>query len=145
MGLFNLNAPLIADLNLVLQISILMLLIAGVVIARLRRKFNRHGVLMGIALALNTMSIVIVMLPSILSFSGLFANLSTPAVIVVTHAVLGVLVEVLGILLVANWIAQRVNIKSCVGRRNLMRVTLLLWFLELVVGIYVYVMLYVSI
>ena len=145
MGLFNVNAPLTADLDLVLQISILILLLAGIAIAKLKRKFNRHGALMGIALALNTISIIVVMLPSFLSFSGLFANLSTPAAVVITHAILGVLVEVLGIWLVVNWIGRRGNIKSCVGKKNLMRVTLLLWFLELIIGIYVYVMLYVPI
>jgi len=139
------NAPLYADLNLVFQISILILLIAGISIARLKHKFNRHGALMGIAIILNTISIIIVMLPSFLSFSGLFADLSTPAAIVITHAILGVLVEVLGIWLVANWIFRRKNIRGCVGKKNLMRATLLLWSIELFVGIYVYIMLYVPI
>ncbi|UCH31333.1 MAG: DUF420 domain-containing protein [Candidatus Bathyarchaeota archaeon] len=145
MGLFNVNASLYADLNLVFQISILILLFVGILIARRKRKFKRHGALMGIALTLNTISIVIVMLPSFLSFSGLFADLSTPAAIVITHAVLGVLVEVLGVWLVANWLVRSDNIKGCVGKRNLMRATLLLWSIELFVGIYVYIMLYVPI
>ena len=145
LGLFNIDASIFADLNLIFQISILALLVAGIFLVRRKRKFKIHGSLIGIAVILNTASIVTVMLPSFLSFSGLFVDLSTSAVIVITHAVLGVLVEVLGIWLVANWIFQRANIKGCVGKKNLMRATLLLWSIVLFVGIYVYVMLYVPI
>jgi hypothetical protein len=137
------NAPLNADLNLILQIIILALLIAGFSIARLKRKFRGHGAFMGIVLTLNTISIAIIMLPSFLSFSGLFVNLSTPAAIVITHAILGLLVEVAGFWLLANWLFRSGNIKGCFGKKNLMIGALFLWFIELFTGIYIYVMLYV--
>ncbi len=100
---------------------------------------------MGIAMTLNSISILLVMLPSFLSFRGLFAALSTPAAIVITHAIVGVLTETLGIWLVANWMLRSRKTKRCAGKKNLMRATLLLWAFELFIGIYVYIMLYVPI
>lgn len=144
MGLFNANAPLTSDLNLLLQIFIFILLVGGVIIAKFRRGFTRHGTVMGIAVVLNTISIVVVMIPSVLSFRGLFsAPFSDAALIVVSHAVIGTLVEILGIWLVVVWVIN--EIKACAKKKNTMRATVLLWLIELFMGIYVYIMLYLPI
>ncbi len=143
-GLFNANAPLLSDLNLLFQIAILIFLIAGLLIVKLRRRFMKHGALMGLATALNTISIVVVMMPSLLSFRDLSSMPFTgPALVVVVHTILGSLVEILGIWLVGAWAFRRQEIKACAKRRNIMRATIFLWVLALFLGIYVYIMLYV--
>ncbi|UCB60827.1 MAG: hypothetical protein JSW72_01830 [Candidatus Bathyarchaeota archaeon] len=144
MGLFNANAPLASDLNLLLQVFIFILLVGGVVIAKFRRGFNRHGTVMGIAVFLNTISMAIVMIPSLLGFRGLFsAPFSDAALIVFSHSIMGTVVEILGIWLVGVWLINK--IRACAKRKNVMRITVILWLIELLVGIYIYIMLYLPI
>jgi len=146
MGLFNPNASFTADLNLLFQIAIFIFLVAGVSIAKFRRKFIQHGTTMAIALVLNTISIAVVMIPSLQGFRGLLSMPFTrPAFIIVVHAAAGVLVEIFGVWLVGTWAFQRNDIKACARKRSIMRATVFLWLVELLLGIYVYIMLYVPI
>jgi len=146
MGLFNPNAPLTADLNLLFQIAIFVFLAAGVSIAKFRRRFIQHGTIMAIALVLNTISIAVVMIPSLQGFRGVLSMPFTrPAFIVVVHAAAGALVEILGVWLVGTWAFRHRNIKACTKKRSIMRVTVFLWLVELLLGIYVYIMLYLPI
>ncbi len=146
MGLFNTNAPLLSDLNLLFQIAIFVFLVVGFLVVKLRRGFMKHGALMGIALVLNTVSIGVVMMPSLLSFRGLFSMPFTrPAWLVIVHAITGSLVEILGVWLVGRWTVRRHEIKACAKKRNIMRATIFLWLVELFLGIYVYIMLYLPI
>jgi len=146
LGVFNPNASFIADLNLLFQIAIFIFLIGGVSIVKLRRGFAKHGVVMGLALLLNTISIAVVMIPSSLSFRGLFsAPFTRPTLAIVSHIVMGSLTEILGIWLVAVWAFRRHEIKACARRKNVMRGTILLWMVELFLGVYVYIMLYLPI
>lgn len=142
-GLFNANAPLLSDLNLLFQIAIFIFLVVGLLVVKLRPGFMKHGVLMGIALVFNTVSIGVVMVPSFLSFRALFSMLFTrTALIVIGHTVIGGLAEILGIWLVGTWIFAHQEIKTCVKKKNTMRITILLWLVELFLGMYVYTMLY---
>ncbi len=143
MGLFNANAPLLSDLNLQFQIAILAFLVVGLLIVKLKRGLMRHGALMGIALAFNTVSIVAVMTPSLLGFSDLSSMPFTHlALAVIVHAITGSLVEILGIWLVVTWAFHHHETKACAKRKNIMRATIFLWLLELLLGIYIYVLLY---
>lgn len=72
MRLFNANAPLTADLNLLFKIAIFVFLVGGVSIAKLRCDITKHGVMMGIAVILNTVSIAFVMIPSSLRLWGVW-------------------------------------------------------------------------
>jgi uncharacterized membrane protein YozB (DUF420 family) len=143
MGLFNANAPLLSDVSLVFQIIVVFFLVLGFLIARVRRRFARHGIVMAAALVLHTISIILVMIPSLLRMGGLFQNLLNHlALIFVLHASLGVLVEGLGICFVAVWIHGGMSAKSCFGRRRLMQATIALWFGSLVIGICGYILFY---
>ncbi len=143
-GLFNPNATVQADVNLVFQIVIFLVLAVGLLMAKARRSFQKHGLILGVAVGLHTVSILIVMVPSLVASRGLFADLSTGlALVVLSHAVLGSLVEILGIYLVGTWAANRKNIQACYKRKTAMRATVLLWLVELITGIYAYVLLYV--
>jgi len=101
---------------------------------------------MAIALVLNTISIAVVMIPSLQGFRGVLSMpFTTPAFVVVVHAAAGALVEILGVWLVGTWAFQHRDIKACAKKRSIMRATVFLWLVELLLGIYVYIMLYVPI
>lgn len=142
-GLFNPNATVQADVNLLFQIAIFLVLAVGLLIAKAKHGFQKHGSIMGIALGLHTISILVVMVPSMLASRGLFEDLSASlALVVLSHAILGSLVEIFGIYLVGLWAVNRTNVQACSKRKRTMQATLLLWLIELMIGIYAYVLLY---
>lgn len=144
-GLFNPNATVQADVNLVFQIVIFLVLAFGLLMAKARRSFQKHGLILGVAVVLHTVSILVVMVPSLVASRGLLADLSAGlALVVLSHAVLGSLVGILGIYLVGTWAANRKNVQACFKRKTAMRATVLLWLVELITGIYAYVLLYIS-
>ncbi len=146
MGFFNQNAPFTADLNLLFQIAIFIFLVVGVSIAKFRRRFIQHGAVMGIALILNTVSISVIMIPSSLSFRGLFsAPFGFPAWVIGLHIVMGSLAEILGAWLVIIWVFRSHETKACAKRKKVMRGTIILWMVDLFLGVYVYAMLYLPI
>lgn len=148
-GIFNANAPFLSDLSLILQ-AIIFSVIALAVYARLKHNYVKHATLMGVGIVLHTVSIFVIMVPSLLSManpssSHLFVNLLTGfALLIVIHASVGSLVEIMGIWLVATWLPNRAGVEKCFRRKNVMRVTIALWLLELILGIYIYMMLYLA-
>jgi uncharacterized membrane protein YozB (DUF420 family) len=105
----------------------------------------KHGIIMGLAVALHTISIFVAMVPSLTASAGLFANLLDQlALVILPHAVLGSLVEILGICLLSIWILNRRDPKACFKNRKAMRTTITLWVVELILGIYLYILLYPS-
>jgi len=141
-GIFNPSAPFLSDLNLIFQLAIaifLMLAMFGIV----KRKYAIHGAIMGCCIVLNTISIFAIMVPSLLKLDGLINGLSTRlSLLIVTHAIVGSVVEILGILLVAAWVYNRASVDNCFKRKHLMEATIILWILELIVGLLLYMTLY---
>ena len=107
--------------------------------AKLRHSHVKHAVMMGSAIVLHTIAIFTIMIPSLLSMGGLFPRF---AWIIVTHSTIGSLVEIMGVWLVASWFSNRANVEKCFKRKNVMRVTIVLWLAELILGIFFYMMLY---
>lgn len=66
LGLFNVYAPFLADLNLLLQVVILLVLLASLRF-KSKRSYLIHGISMGLAVVLHTVSIFSVMVPSLLA------------------------------------------------------------------------------
>jgi uncharacterized membrane protein YozB (DUF420 family) len=133
-------------LNLILQVVILAILGLAIV-ARLKHSFVKHALTMGSAIVLHTFAIFAIMIPSLLSMesspAGLLKDLLTRlALITVTHAIVGSIVEIIGVLLVALWLFNRSKVDKCFKRKNIMRVTMALWLTELVLGFFVYMILY---
>jgi hypothetical protein len=58
-------------------------------------------------------------------------------VIIFVQAFTGIASTILGIWLVASWRLQ-VNMKTCFAKKNVMRVTILLWLITLIIGIVLY-------
>jgi uncharacterized membrane protein YozB (DUF420 family) len=144
MYIFNPGAPPLSDLSLILQVIIVAFL-ALAVYFRLRHSYPKHAVMMGAAIGLHTAAILVIMVPSLLSMDGSLADLSTRlSLITLMHAMVGSVVEIMGIWLVAAWLTDTARVEKCVRRRNVMRVTIALWLVELVLGIYIYMMLYLG-
>lgn len=143
MGLFNPNAFFLSDVNLLLQLAILVALILAFFF-KSRQRYLRHGATMGIAVTLHTVLIFAIMVPSFASLVGSFGNLLAPsALMILTHGVLGSLVELLGLYLVLAWALHRWNVKVCHGNKRFMKPTIILWLIEIALGTYVYILLYV--
>lgn len=143
MGLFNPKAFFLSDVNLLLQLVILVVLILAVFF-KSRQSYLRHGATMGIAVTLHTVLIFSIMVPSFASLVGSFGNLFwSSALVILLHAVLGSLVELLGLYLVVAWALNRWNVKVCFGNKRFMKPTIILWLIEIALGMYVYVLLYV--
>jgi len=142
-GLFNPNATVQADANLVFQIVIFLVLSVGFLMAKAKRSFQNHGLIMGVAVGLHTISILAVMVPSLVASRGLFADLyASLSLAMLSHAILGSLVEILGVYLVGAWAINRKNVQACFKRKTVMRATVLLWLVELIGGVYTYILLY---
>lgn len=143
MGLFNPNAVFLSDVDLLVQLAILVVLVLGFSFKR-RGVYLKHGETMGIAVALHTFTIFAIMMPSLLALTDSFENLLAELVIF-SHAVLGSLVELLGLYLVVAWVSHHQEVKVCLGNKKFMKPTMILWLLELALGIIVYILLYVPI
>lgn len=130
-------------MNLLLQLAILVVLILAVFF-KSRKSYLRHGATMAIAVTLHTILIFAVMVPSFASLMGSVGNLlATSTLVILSHAVLGSLVELLGLYLVLAWALNRWNVKVCFGNKRFMKPTIILWLIEIALGTYVYILLYV--
>lgn len=129
-------------MNLILQ-AIILIVLGLAIYARLKHSYVKHAMLMGSGIVLHTVTIVAIMVPSLLSMDVLLRNLLTGfALLTIVHATVGSLVELMGIWLVATWLSNTASVEKCFKRKNVMRVTIALWLTELILGIYVYMMLY---
>jgi|GEM_PF-3553550 len=142
-GISGTPPPLLSNLNLILQIIILGLLGLAVYF-RFKNSLVRHGFMMGAAIGLHTAAIFGIMVPSMLGLDGLLGNFMTNfALITLTHAALGTLVEIMGVWLIVAWLHDSSRaVGKCSGRKNIMRITIILWLAELALGLLVYTMLY---
>jgi uncharacterized membrane protein YozB (DUF420 family) len=142
-GIFGTSAVLITDLNLLIQIvSFLILLIS--IFYKFQGKFKIHGSLMGLAVLLHFITFVVSMGPSF--FDGIeFLTTSTDLIGVQSiwiHAIAGSIALILGIFLVIAWIFNTSNVASCVKRKRIMDITVVLWAISLIFGIVAYVSFY---
>ncbi|MBM4430444.1 MAG: hypothetical protein FJ026_08885 [Chloroflexi bacterium] len=146
-GLLGTRATLVADLNLILQIVILIVLAISVFQGR-RRGMDRGRILVTVAVAINAVLIIAVMNPSF--FRILPFALHHPAArgprLVFPHVVLGTLAELTGVYLVLSPnrdSAQTPHLQpTSLTTRTAFRVMLVLWAAALVIGLLVYSVLY---
>jgi len=137
-GVFGTRASVLSDVNLVLHIVLLAILLVGF---RLGKKktggdIRTHGRLMTILVALNGLSILLVMGPSL--FLNLGAAVEEAFVIgfplTLFHHSIGLIAEIFGLVLVFRKFGKV---------RTWMRVTFTCWLGALLLGIGFYVMYYV--
>jgi len=96
------------------------------------------------AVLLNLTSFALVMLPSWTSLAIIRTQpLHYFSLAAIGHAVLGALGIILGLWIVLSWHLQS-STQSCVGKRKIMRLTVVLWAAALIIGIVLYKFLYVG-
>jgi len=134
---------LLSQANLVLEIIILIVLFAAFALKR-KGKFLEHGRTMLAGVVLNILSFAIVMGPAFLSLgqNGLFDHPGRLYLVTLVHAGLGGTALVLGVFLVASWHLQA-STQNCMRRKKIMRLTFMLWILALILGILLYMILYI--
>ncbi len=128
-------------LNLFAQFGILAALLIGVIYVK-RLRYGLHGYLTFVAVALNVLSVALVMLPSGARILGR-ASLSTFTVIVGIHSVLGLLALAVGIYIVLVWRFRRPG-GSCFRLRSSMGPLAMVWVVTMTLGVLMYLILYVG-
>jgi uncharacterized membrane protein YozB (DUF420 family) len=124
-----------STMNLLLQVVILGVLLYGVIMVK-KGRINSHGMVIFSAFILNTISILVVMLPSAIRIIGGAAQ-SIFSLIVVIHIILGFLVEGLGAYIITRWRFHPPGI-TCFSMKGLMRILTSLWVLSVILGIIVF-------
>ena len=142
MGFLGTTASNFADANLILQIVLVALLIWGRTHAK-GGKYRNHGSFMAVAVALNIISFLLVMGPSMSLGWGIVVSQPTnPGVIIsVIHAIGGGFALLSGIYFVISWRFAD-TFTRCMGRRTWMIATIGLWLLSTLTGIAFYVYYY---
>lgn len=130
--------------NLVLQIIIFTTVLISFVFVK-KRRFWVHGVMMLIAVVLNAFSFLWVMEPSLLSLEQFITShpVNRTSLVTMAHGVLGAMVEILSVWFVVSW-GLRKSTASCVRKRRMMLVTLILWAITFCLGVLLYVLLYTT-
>ena len=130
-------APFLSSLNMILQIAILILLLMGYLEARRKRNFLKHGYYLTFAMIINTLSFLLIMGPSLIEYRIWAQPLNLLNIIVIIHAVVGLVVIVQGIWIFWGWRLQS-NVKGCIYKRKQMKTTLYLWILAFITGSILY-------
>lgn len=95
-----------------------------------------------VGVVLNLISFLIVMGPSLVSLEIVKTQpLHQYSLVAIAHATTGAIALVLGIFIVASWHMQS-SVRNCVKMKSLMRVTVVLWTVALLLGIWFYTILY---
>jgi len=138
-GVFGTRASILSDLNLMLHILLLVILLVGFRLGKKKTEggLKMHDRLMTVLVALNGLSILLVMGPSL--FLNFGAAVDEAFVIgfplTLLHHSIGLIAELIGLVLVFRKFGKV---------RTWMRITFTLWFVALLFGIGFYVMYYVA-
>jgi uncharacterized membrane protein YozB (DUF420 family) len=125
-------------LNLLVQLIITGVLLAAIMYAK-KREFKLHGLIIATAVALNTLSILLVMVPSVIRiFSG--ASLNNFTLTVGAHVFLGTVAQLAGIYIVWSWRLREPG-GTCFRLVGRMKSLSGLWTLMVVLGVLIYYML----
>lgn len=127
-----------ALLHLIVQFLIIITVSLGVYLFRKKRILN-HCKIMPVALAVQVVTVIAVMLPSMSRYTGsIIPNLLFNIELWVHHLV-GLVVILLGGYI---YLGFRQKIKFPVNRTKLMKLTYLLWVLTFIIGLHLYLMLW---
>lgn len=134
---------LIASLTLIVQIVTLSIVISGYIMKR-RKRFIEHGTLMLVAVAMQSVSFLLVMGPAFLLIvgNGFVQRPILLSTVTIVHAILGGTALATGIWITLSWHLQT-SITNCIRKRNIMRYLIITWILALILGITLYVLTYV--
>jgi len=117
-GIFSSNTVFITDVNLVIQTVTFILILLGFRY-KIRKKFQNHGYIMGIAVFLHLVFFIIAMWPS---FSGGFEFFTTSIFLIGVqamwiHAVAGTISIIIGLFIVLKWLLPISDIARCFKKK----------------------------
>jgi uncharacterized membrane protein YozB (DUF420 family) len=137
LGFLGNSAPIPADLNLIAQIIVLALLLAGASLAKVS-EFKLHGRLMLSAIAFQFVAVFVWMLPSLIINIGALGSGGAGTAITLAHVYFGAYALCLAIAAARHW-------KLEMELKWTMRLIFSAWFLVAVLGILFYVHYYLGI
>jgi uncharacterized membrane protein YozB (DUF420 family) len=124
----------------VLQLVILAALGGGALIVK-RKRYAEHGYVMAACVALNTVSIIIVMFPVARGILG-SSHLTQLTGLTALHIVAGVAIQAAAVYLVAVWRFRKPG-ATCFRYKRWMRALAAAWTIEVALGVLIYALLYV--
>ena len=126
---------LLSIIDLVIQVVILSVLLVDYFYLQ-KKNIKTHGIVMGIAFILNTILIVVIMVPPFLEEVAEIAehSLDFTGGLLWGHHVLGLVAEILAGFLVLKWAAHSFDSSSCKGKK-LMKATFGTWILSIILGL----------
>ena len=134
----------IGNISLILQIVILFLLILGLPFAKgfaTKKNLTTHGYLTILALVLHTILIAIVMIPSLREGLAEIGELSLfDSFTVWSHAILGTLAEVAGIIIIGFWFSKPLKNLSCYKVKKLMLPLFIIWIIAIINGTLIHIL-----
>jgi uncharacterized membrane protein YozB (DUF420 family) len=135
--------PVVAQVNLGIQLVILAVLFASLIMKN-RRNYFLHGGTMTAAALLNAFSFILVMGPSLFGLEQLVVSQPqhVASLVTIIHASFGTIAEILAIWLVVSW-RLRSSVKYCAMKRKTMKIVLILWLVALFSGILLHFLLYI--
>jgi hypothetical protein len=144
MGFLGTSASTVADINLVAQLVIVVLLATGWVYGRDKKKIKLHGQLMVVAVLVNGVAIALVMVPSlILNLGSIESNPLGPGPLVsVVHAIVGTVAWIYAAYLSWVWGLKPATVE-CFKRKKWMKPVLYAWLAAAILGVGFYVYYYV--
>lgn len=134
-----------ATASFIVQVLALALLFVAYAL-KAKKNYRGHGIAMMIAVVLHLLTIFAVMVPSLIfSFSlpGTINYTDVIVIIVLTHALLGVIAASVGVWLVSSW-RLRKELGPCFAKKRFMLPTLMVWIMEILIGVYIYVSYYLT-
>jgi hypothetical protein len=134
----------VGNISLALQIVILFLLVVGLPFFRgsaNKKHWMLHGYSTFAALILHTVLIFLVMIPSFtLGFDELSGLSLFDSVTVWSHALLGTVAEVFGIILVALWVSKGPSKMACFRYKKWMTPIFIIWVISIVNGALIHIL-----
>jgi len=143
MGFLGTGASFAADVNLIVQIILVVLLIASWM--RLDKKnVASHGQLMVLAVIVQGLAIFLVMIPSLLlGFSAITSNPGNPgSLIAIAHGLVGAGAWLYAVYLSVIWRFNKATVE-CFKRKSMMKPVFYAWLAAAVLGVGFYVYYYV--
>ncbi|MFW9851159.1 MAG: hypothetical protein ACFFF4_18685 [Candidatus Thorarchaeota archaeon] len=145
MVIFGTSSDLIFDINLIIQLFLLLFLVIGVYIKRVKRVTKNHGYIMALATISNLLMTLLIMAPSlIINWGAIVSNPTNPGVIItLIHVVVGLTAIIGGLLFSIRFLfaLRRGKGFSC-GKRRSMLVVAGFWTLSIIFGLSFYLYYY---
>ncbi|KQM11797.1 hypothetical protein AOA80_06180 [Methanomassiliicoccales archaeon RumEn M1] len=135
------SVPIASYAAIVVQGAILLTLLYGAYVMRVKRRMRPHGAIMATLVVLNIVTVVAVMAPT---FYGADTEPgASPGPLMLAHHYLGLLALAMTAVVAIPWVLRGAKGRGCLGTgrwgRLIMRATFSVWVASLLLGIAVFI------